>query len=217
MEQAGCAGGDQPRRSRGEWLKAPFACAAPARPASSAGLSGGSGNPPWGHYDPCARSSLQARPDRRGKRGPELRHRIMRCREPPQSAERRAGRRIRPVISGDPEIDLAARRVTGAAFRTSACRRSAPLTSGGPENGQGAPAPSGRAGAALAAPVIPGRDEVESPESINTDTTMERRRSDNERLRVLDSGPGAGAPPRIDCATLHWAQLQGLRGRNPLE
>jgi len=31
------------------------------------------------------------------------------------------------VISGDPEIDPAARRVTGAALRTSACRRSAPL------------------------------------------------------------------------------------------
>jgi len=44
---------------------------------------------------------------------------------PRWSAERRAGRRHRPVISGDPEIGPTARRATGAAFRTSACRRSA--------------------------------------------------------------------------------------------
>jgi hypothetical protein len=35
--------------------------AAPAGPASSAGLSGGLGAPPYGHYDPCARSSLNGR------------------------------------------------------------------------------------------------------------------------------------------------------------
>src|ERR1041385_1928903 len=33
---------------------------------------------------------------------------------------------IPPVISGDPEMGPTARRATGAAFRTSACRRSAP-------------------------------------------------------------------------------------------
>ena len=49
-------------------------------------------------------------------------------RTPPQSAERRAGPRHGPVISGDPEIDLTARQVTGCGgFRTSARRRSAPV------------------------------------------------------------------------------------------
>lgn len=48
--------------------------AAPARLASSAGLPGCLGAPPYGHYDPCARSSLDgfgagSRPEVR-KRGP---------------------------------------------------------------------------------------------------------------------------------------------------
>src|SRR5438094_8538688 len=43
------------------------------------------------------------------------------------SVERRAGRRHWPVIPGDPGIGPTARRATGAAFRTSASRRSAPL------------------------------------------------------------------------------------------
>ena len=42
---------------------------------------------------------------------------------PPQSAERRAGPRHGPVISGDPEIDLTARRVIG-------CGASAPAPVG---------------------------------------------------------------------------------------
>jgi len=57
------------------------------------------------------------------------------------SAERRAGRRHRPVISGDQEIGPTAKRTTGAAFRTSACRRSAPPRSReghGKEGGPGA-------------------------------------------------------------------------------
>ena len=35
--------------------------AAPAGPASSAGLPGGLGTPPYGHYDPCAGSLLDGR------------------------------------------------------------------------------------------------------------------------------------------------------------
>ncbi len=35
--------------------------AAPARPASSAGLPGGLGAPPYGHYGPCAGSLLDHR------------------------------------------------------------------------------------------------------------------------------------------------------------
>ena len=47
---------------------------------------------------------------------------------PQQSAERRAGLRHWPVISGVPEMGPLARRATGRrGFRTSACRRSAPL------------------------------------------------------------------------------------------
>src|SRR5437764_4818861 len=45
---------------------------------------------------------------------------------PRWSAERRAGRRHRPVISGEPEIGPTARRATGCgASAPSACRRSA--------------------------------------------------------------------------------------------
>src|SRR5256885_8198466 len=47
-----------------------------------------------------------------------LRESAARRRKENAAAERREARRpaIRPVISGDPEIDLAARRVTGAAY-----------------------------------------------------------------------------------------------------
>ena len=58
---------------------------------------------------------------------------------PQQGAERRAGRRIRLVISGDPEMDLTARQVTG-------CGASAPAPVGallpsfwGAESDEGAP------------------------------------------------------------------------------
>jgi hypothetical protein len=48
------------------------------------------------------------------KRGPELRQKPKDfCREPQQGAERRAGGRIPPVISGAPEMGSAARRATG--------------------------------------------------------------------------------------------------------
>src|SRR5262249_9899683 len=50
---------------------------------------------------------------------------------PRWSAERRAGLRHWPVISGDPEIGPIARRATGTAFRASAFRRSAPLAQAG--------------------------------------------------------------------------------------
>src|SRR4051794_13814113 len=55
------------------------------------------------------------------KRGPELRQKPKGfCREPQQSVERRAGGRIPPAISGDPEIDPTARRVTGCGASASA-------------------------------------------------------------------------------------------------
>jgi len=61
---------------------------------------------------------------------------------PQQGAERRAGPRHGPVISGDPEMDLSRGRSPGAAFRTSACRRSAPLVFfRGAETTKGTPAP----------------------------------------------------------------------------
>jgi hypothetical protein len=59
-------------------------------------------NPPLGHYDPCARSSLTAPVHRGDKRGPELRQDRKVCREPQQGAERRKGRRIRPSSLGGP-------------------------------------------------------------------------------------------------------------------
>ena len=58
---------------------------------------------------------------------------------PRWSAERRAGRRHRPVISGEPEIGPTARLATGAAFRASACRRSAPSFETGGIQDDGAP------------------------------------------------------------------------------
>jgi hypothetical protein len=71
-------------------------------------------DPPWGYYGPCARSSLTARmtpghasADRSWAKAE--RH----SPEPQQGAERRAGPRHGPVISGDPEMDPAARRVIG--------------------------------------------------------------------------------------------------------
>src|SRR5436305_10652229 len=69
------------------------------------------------------------------------------------AAERRKarGRAFPAVISGDPEMGVTVRRATGAAFRTSACRRSAPLTFFGErKTHQGAPAPSSTGGGALA-------------------------------------------------------------------
>ena len=75
-------------------------------------------DPPWGHYGPCARSSLDrvgAMPVREARTGAEE--------MPQQSAERRAGPRHGPVISGDPEIGPLARRATG-------CGASAPAPVG---------------------------------------------------------------------------------------
>jgi hypothetical protein len=71
------------------------------------------------------------------------------------AAERRKARRARvmgPAISGDPEMGPIARRTIGCGgFRTSACRRSAPLTFFGErKTDKGHPPPSNRAGGALA-------------------------------------------------------------------
>src|SRR4051794_41954752 len=60
------------------------------------------------------------------KRGPELRHRPKAGGESRSRAPRGAAAGDPAVISGDPEIGVTARHATGAAFRTSACRRSAP-------------------------------------------------------------------------------------------
>ena len=101
---------------------------------------GGVGAPPGGTTVPCQEladdrreCAAKARPDA-GRRTPQ------------QSAERRAGPRHWPVISGDPEIGPPARRATG-------CGASAPAPVGallplvfrGAENGQGVPAPPKRA------------------------------------------------------------------------
>jgi len=115
MEQAGGAGGDQPSGpgvGGGGRAKVSL-CGACGSGLVSRAL-GRLRDPPWGHYGPCARSSLETRPDRRETRGPELRQRSKGvCREPQQGAERRAGPRHGPVISGDPEMGATARRATG--------------------------------------------------------------------------------------------------------
>src|SRR5205085_10243952 len=83
-------------------------------------------------------------------------------RTPQQSVERRAGHG--PVISGDPEIGPTARRVTGAAFRTSACRRSAPLGFRGTETDKGYPAPrANRAAERWLRPRRSGAEQSEEP------------------------------------------------------
>ena len=74
------------------------------RPWFAAMDSGGVGAPPGDTTIPCRepadrRKCRKARPDAV-------------VRTPPQSVERRAGLRYWPVVSGDPKIDLAARRVT---------------------------------------------------------------------------------------------------------
>ena len=110
-------------------------------------------DPPWGHYGPCARCSLTApvhRGDTQARTGAEANAKSIR-REPQQSVERRAGSRHGPVISGDPEMDPTARRVTG-------CGVSAPAPVGallpsiflGAETDKGIPAPLKPGGEALA-------------------------------------------------------------------
>src|SRR4051794_3347105 len=113
MEQAGGAAGDQ---ASGPGVdEAVHLCGACGLGLVTPTL-GRFRDPPWGYYGPCARSSLQIRPDCRKKRGPELGECQRRSLEPQQSAERRPGGRIPPGISGDPEIGLSARTATGAAL-----------------------------------------------------------------------------------------------------
>src|ERR1700752_2079142 len=70
-------------------------------------------DPPLGHYDPCARSSLTAPVHRGEKRGPELSRRRKRVARAAPARGQPGGGAIPPVISGDPEMDLTARQVTG--------------------------------------------------------------------------------------------------------
>src|SRR3954449_1653617 len=83
------------------------------------------------------------------------------------AAERREapGRAIPAGISGDPEIGSTARRATGAAVRTSACRRSAPphfFEGAEKETGApGAPRETGRRSVGCAR-VIPGPSKARS-------------------------------------------------------
>ena len=122
MEQAGRAAGEQAATSRSRRPAIPGLglVRSPRASASSAERPGGVGAPPGGTT--ASRQELADRRKCRKARPDAVR------RTPQQSVERRAGPRHGPVISGDPEIDPLARRVTGVRrFRTSACRRSAPL------------------------------------------------------------------------------------------
>ena len=125
-----------------------FAGAAPAREPSQGLHPGGGGAPPGG----TTASRQELADDRRARFAPPTKARPdAGVRTPQQSAERRAGPRHGPVISGDPEMDLSRGRSKGAAFRTSACRRSAPLDFfKGAETDKGIPAPLNPGGEALA-------------------------------------------------------------------
>jgi hypothetical protein len=128
--------------------------------------SGGSGQRAGRHYDRSARCSLDGaslglpaiearpreqrdwQPSSKGERDgiPEARPgadaETTPLEMPRWSAERRAGQRHWPVISGEPEIGPTARRATGAAFRTSACRRSASPRCGEGHEKKGVPGAS---------------------------------------------------------------------------
>jgi hypothetical protein len=101
-------------------------------------------NPPWGYYGPCARCSLTARPDRRdaqarpGAEASPQGDAESRSRAPRGAPARVMGRRSLSVLGDRPcrEAGHGVRR-----FRTSACRRPAPLIFSGSGNRQGAPAP----------------------------------------------------------------------------
>ena len=122
MEQAGCAAGDQAKRSRARTKSVRLVRRLRGGPRQPA--PGRLRDPPLGHYDPCARCSLTARPDRRDTQArPGAERWRKRWREPQQGAERRAGLRHWPVISGDPEIGPLARRTIG-------CGASAPAPVG---------------------------------------------------------------------------------------
>jgi hypothetical protein len=92
--------------------------------AGSQPALGRPGAPPGGHYGLPAESRLI-----RTAQMPFWKARPGNAKKPRWSAERRAGRRHRPVDLRNisPEIGPTARRATGGAFPTSACRRSAPL------------------------------------------------------------------------------------------
>jgi hypothetical protein len=115
-----------------------------ARAAGSQPATRAASGPVLGVLRPCARCSLTARVHRR-----DTQARTGADPEPKGAGESRSGasRGARPGvpgrISGDPEIGVTARHATGAAFRASACRRSAPLVFfGGAETDEGHPAPS---------------------------------------------------------------------------
>src|SRR5437588_6233105 len=78
-----------------------------------------------------------------GKRGPG-------SKKPQQSAERRAGGRIPPVISGDPEIGSTARRVIGCGASAPApVGALLPLIFSGAETDKGCPPPQSKRAAEL--------------------------------------------------------------------
>jgi hypothetical protein len=105
--------------------------AAPAGEVRSLAL-GRLRDPPWGYYGPCARSSLTAQrtasPPGYASADRSWANAERHSPEPQQSVERRAGLRYWPVISERSRRWTRPRGGSrGAAIRTSACRRSAPL------------------------------------------------------------------------------------------
>ena len=120
-----------------------LAGAAPALPARNR-HPGGVGAPPGDTTIPCQ----ELADDRRARFAPSVKARPgAGVRTPQQSAERRAGPRHGPVISGDPEIGPLARRATGCGVphqRLSAL--CSPRFFKGAETDKGIPAPHEKPG-----------------------------------------------------------------------
>src|SRR5205085_3122283 len=89
------------------------------------------------------RSSRQELADHRARTKSMMESRARDRRKPQQSAERRAGRRNRPVIFGDPKIGPLARRTTGCGVSASApVGALLPSFFSAAETDEGHPAPS---------------------------------------------------------------------------
>ena len=100
----------------GRMTKTSFACAAPAGPGRQPDSRAAS-EPVLGVLRPLCEVLADGPGSSRGFASTDRRwaNAERHSPEPLQSVERRAGLRYWPVISGDPEIGLAARRATGAA------------------------------------------------------------------------------------------------------
>ena len=167
MAGAGGNPGPRPVRRPRAWSRKP-------RTRAASGLRPGALRPPARSWLTAA--GLGRKPHRlRSKARPGAGRKT-----PRWSAERRAGQRHWPVIPGDPGIGPTARRVTGAAFRTSASRRSA-----SPRMARDGKAGKGDPGALK-------KNQTAGPRSVGFRTSqVKTRRGSSSRSAVVPAtGPG---------------------------